>query len=162
MTTATQEIPTEWTKVTGALPPLVILEIGDKIEGKITAVDNIIQTMKEKVKGKWVEKEKERTFYRIELTQPAKVHGGKKGEKGYAEMEFASGQVVSVPEAGALDNSLAKIARAVEGKGDDQDADMQKLVGLQIRIMRLPDDKMKKGQFAGNTVKMYDVDYRRG
>lgn len=163
MTTAQKTKERVLKKASGNLPPLALLEVGESIKGTIRDVNIIKTRMKQKIKGKAVESEKIRMFYRVELDSSANIHGGQKMADGkYEQKIFEQGQVVSLPGTGALDSTFRKIALEKMGVAEDDgemDPDWDTLKGVYVEIQREPDQKMKKGEHEGNKVKVYDVQY---
>lgn len=162
MTTETRQKPKTMTKAsTGNLPPLVLLKPGESIEGWMRSVDIVKMTTTEKVRGKKVSKEKERIFYRFDLGEDAQVHAGKKGADGkYPVVTFRAGDIVSLPGAGGLDTTMAKIALKIMGAPEDEtEPDFSVLQDKYFKVSREEDDTMKSGEFIGNMVKVFSVEY---
>lgn len=157
MPTETKE--KQYKKATGNLPPLALLEVGEHLSGEIVSVDTHTEEVSEKVKGKMVKREKVRIFYRIKLDEGCTVHAGSKKAKTYGPVTYGSGDIVSLPGAGALDSTLSRIANEMSGVPADAETDFKVLSGVSVIIKRLPDSIMKNGQFQGNPVRTFDVQY---
>lgn len=157
-----------WEKApSSSLPPFCIPDVGDTVRGIFLGRVVQHQTERKKVKGKWVEEEKDRVNYNVKLTAASSGRNG--GLTNGARVEYQPGEVVTVPGAGALDRSIDLVALALAGKDKEDadgkpsiptDADYALLTGREFRITRMPDAKMKGGLYKGKPVKVYDVEHR--
>jgi len=163
MTTETTENKERsYTKAGGSFPPMIQLEIGDTLEGQIQSVDLTKKTVTKKVKGKNVNEEKESLYYRVILETDIVCKYGKKQSNGtYLERHFKTGEVVTLPGSGSLDYLFRGVAQKIDGLDKDEDPNFDSLKGIFIKLTRLPDDTMKKGDFVGNPVKTYDLEYSK-
>lgn len=159
MATKTKEIETNddgYTTEGGSLPPLVILEVGGKLQGEITEVDQ-----REQTEGKGKKKStKTRIFYRVRLSADTEGLNGKTKKP----ESWRSGELVSLPGSGSLDRTFGSIALKVTGQNPDDEGaepDLDELKGLLIKVERTPDEVMKKGPWAGKTVKTYTVQWKK-
>ncbi len=138
-------------KATGSLPPLVVLEVGNSLEGQIQSVDVVKTEILKKGKKPEI---KERVFYRIRLEADCEAM-----DKDKKKVLFQKDQVVTLPGSGGLDYTFSTIALEIEKKTNDEQANLQVLKGIYIQVSRIPDGKMKKGTWAGKDVKNYDVSW---
>lgn len=143
-------------RASGSLPPMLLLEVGGKLDGRISQVD--VQTTTEKNKsGKKMEKV--RIFYRVVLSKDASGTDAKSKKP----VTHKAGTLITLPGSGALDSTFGGIALEIEGKPNDETSEpnYQALNGILIRVDRTPDDVMKKGLYAGKTVKTYSVEWKQ-
>lgn len=147
MPTETQE--KEFKKVRGNFPPLIVLDVAEKIQG---VIEDISVTAEKDKKGN---KLRDRVFYRLKLDKPGTYTVHSKGGEEESKA-FKAEELVSIPNAGDLEYQLKKIAAAHTG---EDEAALSSLKGITVIITRLPDDKMKSGKFKGNKVKVYDVEW---
>lgn len=139
-------------RATGSLPPLLILNVGEKVKGEIIDVD-----VTEQRSGKKKSQTQTRIFYRLALEEKAQGMDGKTEEV----KTYGQGEIVTVPGTGALDSIMGGIARELEATGEDDEPNYKALKGVRVIIKRTPDDKMRKGPFAGKMVKTYDVQWKK-
>lgn len=142
----------------GSLPPLVLLEVGDGFKGKIDSVDIIKKEETVKKGGKKVVETKTRYFYRVFLDGDCEAN-----DKNKERTKFGSGELVTLPGSGQIDNTMGDIALELEGKATEDGSipNFGALHGLSIKVERKPDEKMKKGAFTGNKVKVYDIRWKK-
>lgn len=142
------------------LPPFCILQVGNSVTGILMGRD--VREEERKVRGK-LEK-KERIYYRLRLTKESQGLNG--GKKTGSLVTYPEGTVVTVPGAGALDNSIDLLALKLAGKdletgGEPEKSDYDLLNGREFFITRREDGIMKGGPNKGNPVKVYDVKHRQ-
>ena len=147
----------KWTKATGALPPLVILDVSQHVVGKIESVD-VTKEITGKGKNK---REESRVFYRLSLVKDCSALNVDK-----KKTLFKAGEIVTLPGTGQIDNALGRVAFKLNGEDPEMIAEKEppvaSLHGIFLFVKRLEDDKMKKGKYAGKKVKKYEIEYGQG
>ena len=155
-----------WKNATSGLPPFFNMGIGDILQGILEKVE-IREKVKKDKKGQPLKDSEgqlitvDRYYYTIRLNQDAEATGGKHGD-----VEFASGDVVTLSGSGQLDNAVAKEAYLLAGhKEEDFDpdtveVDYKALYGREIFIQRCPKEEIKKGEWAGKLANRFTFQHR--
>ncbi len=134
----------------------VKLQIGVPVQGIMREARCEIEKVKLK-KGKKIEKE--RYYFRLELTEDATLLTGPK--KATKETLFKAGQMVTLPEHGFLTSAMRRIACELEGKpfNDEEDTHLKVLEAHYFEIVRQEDREITKGDYKGTASAIYDVQY---
>lgn len=143
----------------GDLPPMVHLAVKDIIEGTIEDVRD--------VKRKDSKKSKTQIGLHVKLTAGTEVSTGSVKKKTYKRVKFAAGERICVTVGGNLSTLLKDIV--LKETGEDlskvstdelRAAHLSRVItGRDIRLERMEDGEMSDGDFKGNPVKRFSLDY---
>ncbi len=151
----------EWRKAgLGELPQFCYLSVDDTFEGTIADARLIVKEEKDK-KGKVKQTKRQMVLHCKSAVSQAVGHGPK--DQGLRR-DLREGEMVAFDLGGNAPSIFKDIIHAKTGVTFESDQDLEAedlkaLAGVEIRIKRIQDQKMKKGPFAGKAVKRYDVDF---
>ena len=161
------EIPEGYEVVSGgSFAPFFNLGIGSSLEGVLQRARVTVEKKTIKVKGKPVEAEEDRYYFDIKLTAPA---DGDDGSRQHNPVSYDDGDSVTINGSGSMIRAFHKAALKAQGEKIDALPDNREewpapewdaLAGRAVFIRRENDDKMKKGKWKGNKVKVYTVGFK--
>ena len=144
----------------GDLPPMVHMDIGDVVVGVVDDVRD--------VKRKDSKKKKTQIGLHINLTEKTTVATGSRKKKPptYKRVDFEAGKKLCLTVGGNLSTLLKDFILKETGEDlskiaseDMTAANVRPLKGREIRVVRLDDGEMQEGEFKGNPVKRFTLDY---